>query len=129
MAQDTLPTSTLRISDSEYQQRRERLAEHARQQGAAAALVFEAPRVLYYSGFAFYPTERPVALIVTAEAESHLFVPRLELEHARQEGFVEHVHHYDEYPRLEHPMQVLAQLLEREGLTGGSLVADHDGYP
>lgn len=127
--QDPVPTSSLRISASEYRERKERLAEHAKQEGAAAALVFEAPRVLYYSGFAFYPTERPVALIVTAEGESHLFVPRLELEHAQQEGFIDHVHHYDEYPRLEHPMLVLARLLEREGLIGGSIVADHDGYP
>lgn len=124
-----IPTSTLRITAAEYSQRRERLAEHTRLQGAAAALVFESPRVLYYSGFAFYPTERPIALIVTADGESHLFVPRLELEHAQQEGFVEQVHHYDEYPRLEHPMQVLARVLKGLGLTGTKLVADHDGYP
>ena len=128
MAQAPIPTSTLRITPAEYAQRRARLAEHARQQDAAAALVFEAPRVLYYSGFAFYPTERPVALVVTAEGESHLFVPRLELEHAQQEALVDHVHHYDEYPRLEHPMTVLARVLQRAGL-GGRLVADHDGYP
>lgn len=129
MAPLPIPTSTLRISASEYSQRVGLLAEHARKRGAAGVLVFESPRVLYYSGFAFYPTERPIALIVTAEGEPHLFVPRLELEHARQEGSAEHVHHYDEYPRLEHPMGVLAKVLQGLGLSGRHLLADHDGYP
>lgn len=127
--EDPIPTSTLRITAAEYEQRRLRLAQHAQQQGAAAALVFESPRVLYYSGFAFYPTERPIALIVTAEGESHLFVPRLELEHAQQEALVDQVHHYDEYPRLEHPMRRLALLLDELGLSGTTLIGDHDGYP
>ncbi len=129
MVANPIPISTLRLTESEHAQRVGRLAEHARKQGAAAALVFESPRVLYYSGFAFYPTERPIALIVTAEGEQHLFVPRLELEHARQEGFAQQVHHYDEYPRLEHPMLVLARVLGELGLTGRKLLADHDGYP
>lgn len=124
-----IPTSTLRIQPSEYAARMRGLADHVRKEGAAGALVFEAPRVLYYSGFAFYPTERPVALIVTAEGESHLFVPRLEWEHAKQESFVDEVHSYDEYPRLEHPLLVLAKLLDRLALRGKKLLADHDGYP
>lgn len=129
MANDPIPTSNLRISATEYANRVARLAEQARKQGAAGALVFESPRVLYYSGFAFYPTERPIALIVTADGESHLFVPRLELEHAKQEGLVQQVHHYDEYPRLEHPMRVLGTVLGILGLGGKKLLADHDGYP
>lgn len=124
-----IPTSSLRISAREYAERVERLASHARAQGAAGTVVLEAPRVLYYSGFAFYPTERPIALIVSAEGEARLFVPRLELEHAQQEAFVQEVHHYDEYPRLEHPMRLLARLLAKLGMSGKELLADHDGYP
>lgn len=126
---DVIPTSTLRLPLEEFTARAELLGVHMRERGAAGAVIFDAPRLLYYSGFAFYPTERPIALVVTADGERHLFVPRLELEHARGAGNADAVHHYDEYPRLRHPMLHLAALLEELGLARKPLVADSDGYP
>lgn len=124
-----IPTSTLRLPRAEFEGRAALLAAHARERGAAGAVVFDAPRVLYYSGFAFYPTERPIALVVSAEGERTLFVPRLELEHARAEGTADAVSCYDEYPRLKHPMHHLAELLGDLGLGGKRLLGDSDGYP
>jgi Xaa-Pro aminopeptidase len=57
-----------------------------------------------------------------------MLVPRLELEHAQANTAVQEVAHYDEYPGERHPMEQLRELIRSLGI-GGSLGADHDGYP
>ncbi|WP_425148704.1 M24 family metallopeptidase [Deinococcus sp.] len=94
-----------------------------------ALVLFDDQYIFYYSGFAFFPTERPVALIIGADGHRTLFVPRLEREHAQQTAEAEEVADYPEFPGRPHPMQQLAALLERRGLASARLGADHDGYP
>jgi Xaa-Pro aminopeptidase len=91
-------------------------------------VLFDGAYVLYYTGFAFVPTERPMALVVRSDETCGLFVPRLELEHAQANALVGEVEHYPEYPSEEHPTKALARLLERLEI-GGRYGADHDGYP
>lgn len=92
-------------------------------------VLFDDQFIFYYSGFAFFPTERPIALVVTREGERTLFVPRLEREHARQTSEAEEVVDYPEFPGELHPMQLLQSLLKRLGLDSGEIGVDHDGYP
>src|SRR5205085_7528100 len=54
--------------------------------------------ILYLTGFAFAPTERPLAFVMNGRGEKALFVPRLEVEHARAQTGFERVDHYPEYP-------------------------------
>ncbi|HWE60875.1 MAG TPA: aminopeptidase P family N-terminal domain-containing protein, partial [Chloroflexota bacterium] len=89
---------SIAITRAEFAERRVRLAEHLQAQGLAAALLFDNYYVLYYSGFAFVPTERPIAFVLSAHGEAALFVPRLELEHAHNDSGFERVYHYVEYP-------------------------------
>jgi Xaa-Pro aminopeptidase len=89
---------------------------------------FGAAYVFYLSGFAFIPTERPIALALSREGEAVLFVPRLELEHARAYGGVDRVVAYPEYPGDRHPMALLAELLQDLGVADGPLAGDADGY-
>ena len=118
----------LELRQAEYDARIAALAEHLRERGLSGAALFDSHRVLYYSGFAFIPTERPIALVVNADGAAGMLVPRLELEHARANASVQEVADYPEYPSDEHPTQALLRLLDVLG-AGGRLGADFDGYP
>ena len=118
----------MRIQEAEYRARTTRLAEHLRQNGLSGVVLFEPAYVLYYVGFAFVPTERPMAFLLNAEGEGGMLVPRLEREHAQANALVEHVADYPEYPSETHPTEPLRRLLGEMGLDG-RLGSDHDGYP
>ena len=118
----------MKIEDGEFDQRAAQLSEHLRKRGLSGAVLFDNAYVLYYSGFAFIPTERPAALVANADGERGLFVPRLEREHAQANATVQHVSDYPEYPSERHPMEALRELLDRMSVRG-PFGADHDGYP
>jgi Xaa-Pro dipeptidase len=118
----------MRIAEHEYRSRCAALAEHLRERGLSGALLFDTSYVLYYTGFAFIPTERPAAFVITAEGEGGMLVPRLEREHARANALVQHVADYPEYPSERHPMEGLTGLLDEMRIRDG-LGADNDGYP
>src|ERR671935_1457360 len=118
----------MKIQQSEYEQRTRRLAEHAGERGLSGIVLFDPAYVLYYVGFAFVPTERPMAFALNADGVGGMLVPRLEREHAQANALVSEVADYPEYPSETHPMESLRELLERLGI-GGSFGADQDGYP
>jgi Xaa-Pro dipeptidase len=118
----------MQIKPAEYEGRTAALAEHARDRGLAGVVLFDPAYVLYYAGFAFVPTERPMAFVVSAGGEGGMLVPRLEREHAKANSLVEHVADYPEYPSEVHPMESLRGLLDDMSLSG-TLGSDHDGYP
>jgi Xaa-Pro dipeptidase len=119
---------TLAIKQSEYEERLAALAEHLVRRELTGAVLFDPYYVLYYAGFAFAPTERPIAFVLNAKGEGGMLVPRLEREHAQSNSSVDHVADYPEYPSETHPMESLRGLLEEMGVTG-SFGADQDGYP
>jgi Xaa-Pro aminopeptidase len=96
--------------------------------GLSGVVLFDPYYVLYYSGFAFVPTERPMALVVGADGTRALVVPRLEVEHAQAKSTIDRVEHYDEYPGEPRSETVLERTLADLGLTG-KIGADQDGYP
>lgn len=118
----------MKIQDAEYDARCGALVEHLRARGLNGVVLFENAYVLYYTGFAFIPTERPAALVINAAGERGMFVPRLEREHAQANATVQHVADYPEYPSEQHPMEALSRLLDEMGVHG-SIGADNDGYP
>lgn len=120
--------ASIRITDEEHRARSEALLEHIKSEGARGVVLFDQDYVLYYSGFAFVPTERPMAFVMNAEGERRLFVPRLELEHAQANAVVDGVDHYPEYPDDPHPAELLKVTLDDMGIAD-LIAADHDGYP
>ncbi|MCL4425947.1 MAG: aminopeptidase P family N-terminal domain-containing protein [Firmicutes bacterium] len=118
----------LEISDRELKRRREALVKELSEQGVKAYILFSATDIFYLTRFAFIPTERPVALVLTAENRAVLLVPRLEEEHAQEGARVEGVRSYPEYPTEKHPMEYLKELLIDLALATGPLAADADGY-
>ena len=118
----------MKIADAEHEARTAELAAHMHEHGMAGAVLFDASYVLYYTGFAFIPTERPIAFIVASDGNAGMLVPRLEREHAHANAAVQHVADYPEYPSEHHPTEALRRLLDELGVQG-AIGADQDGYP
>jgi len=122
-------TSTqLKISDAEHQKRCERLLEYLTERGLQGVVLFDRDYILYYTGFSFIPTERPIGFVMNARGQRGLFVPRLEVEHARANAVLDRVDHYPEYPDTTHPLHLLAAMLDDMEITG-EIGGDGDGYP
>src|SRR5204863_7764989 len=118
----------VRIAPEEFATRREALASQLEERGLAGCVLFDTHYVSYYTGFAFIPTERPIALALAADGRGGMLVPRLEVEHAQANSAVSEVAHYDEYPGERPPMEALLELLNALEIHE-RLGADHDGYP
>jgi Xaa-Pro dipeptidase len=117
---------TLNIAPAEFGARSAALLAHLRAGGLTGVVLFDRTYILYYTGFAFIPTERPIAFVLNAAGERALFVPRLELEHAQAGSTVERAESYVEYPGDPHPLRSLARLLGDMGI-GDVFAADSDG--
>ena len=120
--------TSLRILPQEYQTRAGRLLKHLQAERLTGVVLFDQYYILYYTGFAFIPTERPIAFVMNASGERALFVPRLELEHARSNALSERVDFYVEYPLDPHPMIIFKKTLSEMGINHHFGV-DADGYP
>jgi Xaa-Pro dipeptidase len=118
----------MRIPESELQERRERLLEHVRGQGLSGYVLFGQDYIQYFTGFWFLSNERPIVFVQAAGGDSAIFVPEFEVERTRAETTFERIESYPEYPGREHPMLVLARVVDELGLAK-TIAADADGYP
>ena len=94
----------------------QQLHEHIKEEHLAGVALFDSINILYYTGFAFIPTERPIAFVLNADGETAMFVPRLEVEHVQAETGIANIAHYLEYPGKTHPMQQFKELLDQMGM-------------
>jgi Xaa-Pro aminopeptidase len=120
--------TSIAITPEEHRARSDALLEHAQSAGLSGVVLFDPHYVLYYAGFAFIPTERPIALVLGPDGTRALVVPRLEVEHAEAKSTLDRVEHYLEYPGDPRAEDVLAATLADMGLAG-TIGADQDGYP
>ena len=120
--------TSIAISPAEHRARCDSLLAEAQASELAGVVLFDHHYVLYYTGFAFVPTERPIALVLGADGMRTLVVPRLEVEHAESKSTLDRVEHYLEYPGDPPAEDVLAKALADAGLTG-RIAADQNGYP
>jgi Xaa-Pro aminopeptidase len=90
--------------------------------------VFDQSYVQYLTRFSFLATERPVAYVEGSHGETAAFVPEFEVARVEAETSFDRVESYPEYPGVEHPMRILARLLDDLGVTG-TIGADQEGYP
>jgi Xaa-Pro dipeptidase len=120
--------TSIAISPDEHRERCHRLLERAHADGLGGIVLFDPYYVLYYAGFAFAPTERPIALVLGPDGERALVVPRLEVEHAEAKAAFDRVEHYLEYPGGPRSEKAIERALTALGV-GGTIGADQDGYP
>ena len=123
-----MKTASIQIPGLEYQTRTDRFINMLDQEELEGAVLFDRDYILYFTGFAFIPTERPIALIINSNKRTALFVPRLELEHAKTNAMIDRVEYYLEYPHDPRPEGKLKALLSDMGVAT-RYGADHDGYP
>lgn len=90
---------------------------------------FASASITYLTGSPLVATERPIALVCSAQGDLTILVPRLEFEHAQMQLPQCRVVCYPEYPGRRHPMYFLGDLLKDLGLDKKALGADSDGYP
>jgi Xaa-Pro aminopeptidase len=120
--------TSIAISPDEHAARCEALLAEVEAARLTGVVLFDPYYVLYYAGFAFVPTERPVAFVLSSDGTRTLVVPRLEVEHAESKSTIDRVEHYLEYPGDPRAEDVLARTLAEAGVTG-AIGADQDGYP
>src|SRR5262245_5219023 len=120
--------TSINIAPTEFASRADKLLEHIRAQHLHGIVPVDNYYLPYFTGFAFIPTERPIAFVISGRGEKAMFVPRLELEHAKAQTGFERVDHYVEYPDDPHPMAILKRMLDGMGIHG-TIGADADGYP
>ena len=120
--------TSIKIPVEEYSKRSTYLLGYIKEQKLSGLVLFDNYYILYYTGFAFVPTERPIAFVMNSSGERALFVPRLEVEHAEANSLIQRVAHYLEYPYDPHPMMILKDLLVEVSITG-KIGVDSDGYP
>lgn len=120
--------SALQLQASEFQSRANRLLDYVKQQEWNGVVLFENFHVTYLTGFAFIPTERPICFAMNADGERVLFVPRLEVEHAKAEAHVDRVEAYLEYPGNPHPIIKFAEIIAQMNIRN-KIGVDYDGYP
>jgi len=120
--------TSIHITPQEFESRAARLLEHVRAQNIDSVVLFDNYYILYFTGFAFIPTERPMAFVMNARGDKAMFVPQLEEEHARSKTGFDRVDHYVEYPYEPHPMHALKKTLAALGIKD-RIGADSDGYP
>jgi Xaa-Pro aminopeptidase len=120
--------TSIAITPDEHRARCDALLGHAQKAGLSDVVLFDPHYVLYFAGFAFVPTERPIAFVLGADGTRALVVPRLEVEHAEARSTLDRVEHYLEYPGDPRAEEMFARTHSDMGLTG-SIGADQDGYP
>lgn len=116
------------IGEGELAARRRRVLEQVSARGGDAFVTYSPTSIFYLTNFYFLPTERPIALVLTGDDRLHLFVPRLEVEHAELVARADRVHGYPEYPSDVHPMRRFADVLRDLGLARSTIVAEAPGY-
>ena len=121
------PRSLVGVPRAELEGRRERLLELVRAEGLTGYVLFDESYIRYLTNFWFLSTERPVGFAQSASGDMVVFVPEFEVERVRAETSFA-VASYPEYPGTEHPMLLLAGVLDSFGI-GGRIGADQDGYP
>ena len=77
---------SIRIGREEFNSRSQALLHYIKSNDLSGVVLFDNVNILYFSGFAFIPTERPIAFALSADGERAMIVPRLELEHAKAEA-------------------------------------------
>jgi Xaa-Pro aminopeptidase len=119
---------SINVASSEFEARTAKVLEHILAEGLSGFVLFDHYYILYLTGFAFIPTERPMAFVMNAQGDRALFVPRLEREHAASQTGFERVECYLEYPGNPHPLESLKKTLHSMGVKD-RIGADNDGYP
>lgn len=118
----------LEIGKNEIKNRQKKYFQKLDEKEVDISILFSTTDIFYLTGFHFRPSERPIAFYTDLEQKTHLFVPRMEKEHAERYAIIDQVHYYPEYPGFTHPMEYLKSLLLFKHLENKRVGLDAKGY-
>jgi Xaa-Pro aminopeptidase len=120
-----MATAELRISTAEHKDRIEKIQKQLRRRRIGALYLTNSTRILYTTGFAHIPTERPLAAVIPDEGSPFFMAPHLEYDHIRQEcPLASDVLTYPDYPGKIHPMRLFAKFMVQKGLESSRIATD-----
>ena len=109
-----------------YDRKKEKLLARLEKEELDALCLFSPTFIFNLTGFAFLPTERPIAYLLDRESEK-MVIPRLEKEHLeRREIELEKLYTYPDYPGEKHPMKFVKEMVEEKEYD--KIAVDQDGY-
>jgi len=115
----------LKITTAEHKSRIEKIQKQLRRERIEALYLTNSTRILYTTGFAHIPTERPLAAVIPKEEQPFFIAPYLEYDHIRQEcPIAGEVLTYPDYPGKVHPMRLFARFLAQKGLASSKIATD-----
>ena len=115
----------LKITTAEHKSRIEKIQKQLRRGRMDALYLTSSTRILYTTGFAHIPTERPLAAVIPKEEQPFFIAPYLEYDHIRQEcPIAGEVLTYPDYPGKVHPMRLFARFLAQKGLASSKIATD-----
>ena len=126
---DTIKSTNIsRLPMSEISMRRGKCIEKMSELGLDCMVFFSPSSVYYLTGWEFFVTERPTALILWNNGHADMLIPYLEIEHVAQmaQG-IDDVTWYPDYPGKRHPMYFLQDVLTSR--THARIGADSKGSP
>lgn len=113
------------IPESEHRQRIQTIQRQLARRRLRALYLVSPTRILYTTGFAYIPTERPLAVVIPSEGPVFLMGPALEQDHVRLEtGLIKEVFSYSDYPGKVHPIRQFARILSAKKLDRARLAID-----
>jgi Xaa-Pro aminopeptidase len=119
----------LRIPDSEYLARIDRLRGVMAAKDLSAVYISNPTSLRYFAGLRYIPTERPAAVVIPRSGEITFFGPVIEKEHlGYQTRIVTKACHYPDYPGETHPMKMFASWLGELGLAGKRIGVDNPSF-
>lgn len=121
--------SMIKIPDSEYLARIDRLRALMAAKDLGAVYISSPTNLRYFAGLRYLPTERPAATIIPRTGEVTFFGPIIEKDHlAYQTRIITRAYHYPDYPGEIHPMKRFASWLGELGLTGMKIGVDNPSF-
>lgn len=103
------------LESSFYRRKVAQIQAGLAEEGLEGLLLLDPYNVYYAVGFFHIPTERPLAAYIPADGDPALFLPLLELDHAN-EGWVQDIKTYFEYPGVVHPVAWMCREIPVERL-------------
>lgn len=114
------------ITAAEYRRRIERLGQRLAEEGLDLFIVSAEESILYLTGVAYTPLERPFFILVRPDAAPTLLVPTMERDHLASTPAIEQVQTYWDYPA---PSQTSWRTRLDELIQGATNVAVEPSMP
>ena len=118
-----MATDELKITTAEHKSRIEKIQKQLQREKIDALCLTNSTRILYTTGFAHIPTERPLAAVIPRDERPFFMAPYLEYDHIRREcPIASEVLTYPDYPGKVHPMRLFAKFMAQKGLASSKKI-------